>query len=195
MKNYFPGLVDAKQGSLKFKNFLNESEGFDKASLLKVELKRYSETQNWTFREANIKNNDTGDTVRFCPGDDPIIWSEAAGLNRAYQGVKHFLNGDCSGEFTSYNHSQLAGPIMMSLMKIICGLAKFDGKNPELDAEGRQLSLESLSVVIILNHEDKKSGLKFVRPKMGYGEGRWDEIVKSLGAFTEDLMKIVDGKK
>jgi hypothetical protein len=194
MKNYFPELVDAKQGSLKFKNFLNESEGFDKASLLKIELKRYSETQNWTFREANIKNNDTGDTVRFCPGDDPIIWSEADGLNRAHQGVKHFLNGDCSGEFTSYNHSQLAGPIMMSLMKIMCGLAKFDGKNPELDAEGRQLSLESLSVVIILNHEDKKSGLKFVRPKMGYGEGRWDGIVKSLGAFTEDLMKIVDGK-
>jgi hypothetical protein len=194
MKDYFPGLVDAKEGSLKFKNFLNGSEGFDKGSLLKIELKRYSDTQNWTFREANVKNNDTGDTIRFCPGDDQIIWSEAEGLDRAREGVKHFLNGDCSGEFTSYNYSQLAGPIMMSLIKNICGLAKFDGKNPELDAEGRQMSVESLSMVLILNHEDKKSGIKFVRPKMCYGEGRWDEIAKSLAAFTEDLMKIVDGK-
>ena len=109
---------------------------------MKIDLKPFSPTQAWTFGEANIKNNDTGDTVRFCPGDDQIIWTEAEGLDRARQGIKHFLNGDCSGEFTSYNHSQLAGPIMMQLMKIICGWAGWDGKNPEVDEQGRGMGVE-----------------------------------------------------
>lgn len=83
---------------------------------------------------------------------------------------------------------------MMQLMKIICGWAGWDGKNPEVDEQGRGMGVESLSLVLILNHEDRKSGVKFVGPKMGYGEGRWGDIGKSLGGFTEDLMKIVDGK-
>lgn len=64
-------------------------------------------------------------------------------------------------------------------------LQDFQSKNSEFISQN--LHLESLSLLLLLNHMEGKFSVKLIRPKLAKdkAKGRFADIVKCLNSFTE----------
>jgi hypothetical protein len=64
-------------------------------------------------------------------------------------------------------------------------LQDFQSKNSEFISQN--LHLESLSLLLLLNHKQGKFSVKLIRPKLAKdkSKGRFADIVKCLNSFTE----------
>lgn len=208
LKPLFPEITQANDFTIKMVNFMQKDSDFENATLLKVDLFPYTikkssiknccnkllcgclDSKNsktlgknlqFSFVETNIKDSSTGEAQKFLPMADNKIWQDAIDDKRVVAGIQQFFQKDYS--VNKVQLCQQVNIISKELHKTIEVIDKL--LTTEKDFVKKNLHLSELSIVLMLNHEDKKGSVKQIAPKLVKNRGKVVAITSALKNLTE----------